>query len=352
MSMFQQRRGYGYGRYGQNWYQPPGTFNPRGAAQQITGAVLGAGGAMIKEYYMPGQSQNMRYTTPQKRPFPHDNDITTEKEKSTKQKLRGKRMRQPDFSDPNLPATTTMAPGVANTGELPVIPPPKKVAKTAPDYFTVNLPYETVLENFFVEEPLAAGHTIQKISLNSIYNPLVLAYNIGDTEHVPQGRNTWTQIYKYYRVLECKVRIHLVNVGYRNDQVTTDTSYNFFGWETTDELTDVSGSATAFLESKNCRAELVPGYKENPLNRTTFEYFYTPGGWDDHVQEASPETMWTPINESPASKHYLLFRTFPGYGTNTTNDIQCKYTISLSYKVQFREAKFGVIRTTDTITIA
>ena len=74
----------------------------------------------------------------------------------------------------NLPQHTEMSKRAATDGEeVPVIPPPAKLSKIIPDYFTITLPWMhrvvTSTESWFthdLDRPLAL------IRLNSIYDPL------------------------------------------------------------------------------------------------------------------------------------------------------------------------------------
>ena len=225
--------------------------------------------------------------------------------------------------------------------EVGVVPPPKRLALTAPDYFTVDLPYEI----FEVHEELrdAAGTTLRSYRLNSIWDPDASSIT---TKH-PMGRDTWACIYQYYRVLKCRVEITVFNYEDRV-QNTTNRDALIAGIEWTDDsgTTGTAQTAEAFMEEKQSMTHVLHGLKMAPANAAYFEYTYTPESWDYHVEQTGVENRWTAVGANPNHTHLLLLRMFPAVSVDTLA-MKLEVNARLVYTVQFREPRFDVIQQRD-----
>lgn len=229
-----------------------------------------------------------------------------------------------------------------NGEEVAVVPPPKRIAKTAPDYFTINLPFyqfETITST------TSATGEARSIRLNSIWDPLA---GFG-TIHQPLGRDTWAGIYDYYRVLKTNVKLTFINHDPGDRTTVSGTPTLLVGWEETDDNTSagITQSAAAFAEAKATHHQIIAGKEFTSHNATVMTYSYTPESWDNHVQSTGVEERWTPIGDNPATNHYLTRRIFPAAlgSTPRTYDMEC--IIEVTYTVQFRELKFSVFKTAD-----
>ena len=125
------------------------------------------------------------------------------------------------------------------------------------------------------------------------------------------GRDSWANIYAFYRVLSAKVTI-----TWLNEQTSTITNgisnTAIVGFELTDDTTSLkTATRDAFLEGRQCHPLILPGHEYAPLNMRTQTYTYTPETWTYHVQEQGVEERWTLIGESPANLHDLTLRWYP-----------------------------------------
>ena len=113
--------------------------------------------------------------------------------------------------------------GSGNDGdEVPVVPPPRKLAKIHPDYFTVTLPWVYKLQTS-TEAQFAYSNSqpFVRIRLNSVYDPLkeisAIANPLRDIDRQPQGLTIWESHFKYYRVLRCRVKLTFVNNRFKTE---------------------------------------------------------------------------------------------------------------------------------------
>lgn len=273
-------------------------------------------------------------------------------------------------SQSNSPATTQMT---GNDGEeIPVVPPPRKIAKMTPDYFTNICPYYTsFVFNSTGEQSKRVQAYAVLLRLNSIWDPVV--GSLSDSQ--PQGRDQWATVFNYYRVLEShwKIRWHNQNVPICTPQLRTaavTANYgsplkgNFIcGYELVEDDTSslLSDSIYTFMATKhakrtelhaatpNSTATVDQVYVVSPGQAVT-EIHYTPETWDHHVQTNTTAERWTPIASSPTVDHYAALRCFhkgsDDIATNKDGGIYCE--VYVEFKVQWREAASPLIKLVDS----
>lgn len=297
--------------------------------------------------------------------------------------LRGRGIPLPPMLE-SLPVSNLQAMGKrAGTDgeEVPVMPPPSKVSKIHPDYFTISLPYIYRFDSFASANLVYANdRPLLRIRLNSIYDPIkeVNATVVGvgddplfDADTQPQGRDIWASHFKYYRVLGSRVKLTFLN-GYPvkifNQGANRTAFHNAFavGYELVDEDGIVSNNTEMFLTTKHAnRAIMGPGYSafeyvgtqtdELTANVRTkiMTYDYNPSNWTYHVEETGSEERWTPIKQNPSIDHDLAVRVMHLDDTNapepTSAGLFC-LMVQIEYLVQFREATDSFFKTQTTTT--
>ena len=223
--------------------------------------------------------------------------------------------------------------------EVAVIPPPSRIALTAPDYFTIELPY--AICNIESTARSASGENIRVFRLNSIFDPDFLS----TAQKRPMGRDTWSQVFDFYRVLKCSMEVVIHNNDDEN-LTSTDRDTVIVGLEWGESTTEFSATENAFMEGKQSIAKFLPGRYETG-NTTVLNYTYTPESWDYHVMETSTEERWTPIGQDPTDSHLIAVRAFPLISTDV-HPYSLEYMIRLVYTVQFREVKNNILNEEDT----
>lgn len=263
------------------------------------------------------------------------------------------------------------ATGTATDGdEVAIVPPPRKISKITPDYFTVHLPYyiDFIFNSTGSQCALANTHSIL-VRCNSIYDPVV-----GSGVNIqPHGRDQWASMFAYYRVLSSSIKVRWKNCNIGEiipRAIGAPASSKFVplvnngeymvGYEMTDSSSaTLANNVYAFMTTKHAKRALLRRNKTTPLedgtrfiddyNETTTVFNYTPEQWDYHVQETGVEERWTPIKQNPTNDHFIALRAFhKGTDANSEKDggIQCE--LYIDYVVQFREASAALIKTFDT----
>jgi hypothetical protein len=251
-----------------------------------------------------------------------------------------------------------------------VIPPPRKIAKTHPDYFTINLPVCIRIDNLGVAL-LTYNNTqpVFTIRLNSIYDSLKqtrtgndfegtdLGDPMQDRDIQPKGRDIWAAHFKYYRVLKSEFDISIDSTVLAASQTSSDQESPWagkfcWGYELTDEDGQISNNVDAFLTTKMAKRKMLQpakAYKMSYWNGTAattvdrnmgvshdaVSYTYHPATWRHHVEEAGVEERWTPINQNPGIDHELHMRMF--HMNQGTPNGRISILITGYYTVQFRE---------------
>lgn len=264
--------------------------------------------------------------------------------------------------------------GGAADGDVQVVPIPRQIAKSHPDYFTIKLPIYATFTQTLTENTSIAHYWLR---LNSVFDPFV-----GGTADLyqPFGRDTWGAIYDYYRVVSCDVNLIFdYRQGKFGSNETTSSPYDYdgrcahalVGYAISDDTTDKHANGRAFVEGKHTKAaHLFPtnfevaatstagGSTPSDVTRmfcyggnTAMSFHYAPENWDYHVQQTGIETRWTAQGANPTNPHYMgIVMAYPqNDGTLDSDDeIKIGCTAYVNYTVQWREVNSTKKRTVDT----
>lgn len=277
-------------------------------------------------------------------------------------------------------ASTTMPKFTPRTGtatdgdEVPIIPPPRKISKIVPDYFTVKLPYYVNFNFSVASANIAYANSYsQYIRCNSIYDPIIGSIS----NEQPQGRDTWAGLFAYYRVLSSSIHVRFLNMN-PSEVIVRETSSDpapttaqgygdprngeyMVGYEMTDSTSaTLSNNQSMFMCTKHAKRVLLPAAPTMISNdessryvprysSATVSYDYAPGNWDYHVQETGVEERWTPIKQNPTNDHVLALRAFhKGSDPLSQKDAGIYCEVYIEYTVQFRETAASLIKTLET----
>lgn len=278
--------------------------------------------------------------------------------------------------DPSINQITMSGKGAggATDGDVAVVPIPRQIAKSHPDYFTINLPIYVQFQQTLTNTTSIAHYWLR---LNSVYD--VFVGGTADT-YQPFGRDTWAGIYDYYRVIKADVNLVF---DYRRGEFGSDQTdasqyvvgsnctHALVGYAISDDTTDKHTSGRAFVEGKHTKVNhLYPrNYEVTKSNTATstnpsfiqrmyafggetgMSFHYEPENWDYHVQNTGVETRWTAIGANPTQSHYLgMVIAYPqNDGTLAAKDkIIIGTTCYVNFTVQFREVNSTKKRTVDT----
>lgn len=225
--------------------------------------------------------------------------------------------------------------------EVQVMPPPAKIAKVIPNYFTVELPWVQT-ETLQVAAAVPSG--VWTYRLNSIFDPAVTT-----TGHQPLGRDNYSSLFKYYRVLAADVRLTWYN-SHSIHANTPSTAQSLTYWLNVGYAPVEDSAATSlptkvrtFQETKHTKYDIISPEGFAGPSMVSQSFHYEPAKWDYHVQEANTEERWTPFAENPTNPHFLAL--FMGSLTNGTTGtlVSVKCHVNIKYTVQFREIEPAIL---------
>jgi len=235
-----------------------------------------------------------------------------------------------------------------NGDEVAVVPIPRRLAKSHPDYFSIKLPW---YERTNMGIAGGANKDVYTLRMNSIWDP----NKTFSGTHQPLGRDTWAAIYQYYHVIAADITL---TFKYERSEVNNDADEVYptllVGYQISDDDSEIFDNGQAFVEGKHSKAVLLEpttvigrtdasiftNYTRYEGGSVSMQFHYRPEEWDYHIQSLGSEERWTPIAENPAFNHYIMPSIY--YGNNQANaPANTQFRVScfahISYTVQFRE---------------
>jgi hypothetical protein len=261
--------------------------------------------------------------------------------------------------------------------EVAVMPVPRSVAKSHPDYFSIRLPMYT---NFVLVLNSTSDITEHFVRLNSPYDPNLSSG--GRPSGQPLGRDQWANIYDYYRVIESTTNIQFTYLRglFGSDQTGSfypalgagQPAHALVGYQITEDVTKKAADPIAFVEQKHSKVDpLHPsntefisdaGYQADGSDpsfptrllctngHTGMSFYYRPENWDQHVTLQGPDARWTAKDASPAHTHLLgITAAYPWNttGLSTNDSIFIHVSVYQTFTVQWREVNDAYKRTID-----
>lgn len=256
-----------------------------------------------------------------------------------------------------------------NTGdEVPVVPPPNKIAKIIPDYTTIKMPWH---EYFILT--LHGGNTpknrdVYWFRLNSVQDPSLQFLSSGTptsiSTHRPNPYATWNTLYKYYRVLETDVHLRFYMRKWEIlRQADRDIGGNIpsviCGYQLNDDASQEYPNAVACIEGKQSKNMWLDArdmeYIPNKAAGTDLgdysvvysggvrecDFHYDPKKWDYHIRDNVVDQRWTLMSTNPEDSHligvhiYTPFRS--GENLPSNNPVNVRVDVNMTFTVQLRE---------------
>lgn len=245
--------------------------------------------------------------------------------------------------------------------EVPVMPVPSRVSKIMPDYFNITFPtcsiqYQVTTNKTQGSETIIGGIAAKTAVFLNTLNGCHVSGGGGPNSSAANGRGVsqFTNLYKYYRITQCDVRVTMW-INMQTAHYPTNDDKLLVGFHLNDTPTAPNWETFRdFMEMKDGGAHLfIPGDGQNtPAGVTSLQYTYTPGSWKTHVTETGIAERWTPIGGSPPHPAYCHFGAVAAdyfqYNTasNTSglsNNAIVKFMIETIQHVQFREVKESIL---------
>lgn len=264
-----------------------------------------------------------------------------------------------ESSQSNLLSSTKK--GSMSGGEVPVEPIPRSISKVIPNHFTISLPHELVY-TFPDPSIFKEANTVipLRFRMNSIYDPVVGAVSNAQ----PQGRDLWSGLFKYYRVIgsEITVTLHSALAGWNGYNVTPTAGIArqgvfLWGYELLDQDSTTCTTRGSFMTAKHVKRQLLyPGANQGTTttlvekqSSSTLSFKYDPSEWNYHVQETNSEERWTPIGSNPVVDHDVALRIFHMTSVDPPVNPEAMWVmVYINYIVQFMEENETNYKVRDT----
>lgn len=188
----------------------------------------------------------------------------------------------------------------------------------------------------------------QQYKINSVYDP-----DLTGAGSQPLGRDTWSSIYNFYKVLETHVKVKVTEATNISTSAEDSTAYpSLHGW-----MADITANPPAFVDqwigtvhagktNKQQRFspiqmfDVVNGRGQKPLN---FEYHWDASQFDTSVID-NAKNEWTPVGSDPANINYfslLMYNPSGGVGDSR----RVIWHMEISYLVAYKQINRTLLNT-------
>lgn len=246
--------------------------------------------------------------------------------RGTKRKFSGNLRHRAINSGVNTNRTNMSTSHSGGRDEVDVVPPPSRISKTVPDYFTINLPYAEAAR---LDASAISDQLVYR--LNSINDPNFTGSSDG---HNPMGTAQWKTIYQYYRVLSSSFKFTFLNKS---------TETVVVGYEVRDSKAESLGALNPFMESKQTAHVMLSGTTaaSGGSNTVSMTFHYSPDSFDHHVREIDSEERWTPVDNVPNIPHFIIPRVFSFSGGSVIFNVDVM--VEIIYTCQYRESITSIL---------
>lgn len=231
----------------------------------------------------------------------------------------------------NTVATQTEA---MEAGGGTVVAIPRSIPMAYNDKFTVQLKYVDQYLMNATQTTVAS----QTWAVNDLYDP-----DFTGVGHQPYQRDNWVSMYNFYSVLNCHVKLTVMNGSHANHTSTASGTANF---RIPVQCTIKQGiNSSAFVTSTpfpryEMKYEQVRSLM--PEDQTVYELDLSPGDFQMDNADADNDRTWTAVGASPSVRKLLNLTVGPGYAYAIAGLTPAQYhsvfvLAELTYTVQFNE---------------
>lgn len=209
-----------------------------------------------------------------------------------------------------------------------------------PPEMVIKMPY--FFANNYTVAPGVFG-TSQQFKVNSLWDP-----DLTGVGHQPLGRDTWTSIYDYYKVLKCKVEVVQSSNFYQTGITAgadaaagTNFAPTFIGG-VMDITANPPNSLTVWKEARAVTANSQERF--SPIQRMfhvgsrgdaviSYEMDWTPDMFDTGVLNTATENVWTPVGADPADLNYFTTIAYnSASGVTIGYNLEVRLTMLVAFK--------------------
>lgn len=188
----------------------------------------------------------------------------------------------------------------------------------------------------------------QQYKINSVYDP-----DLSGAGSQPLGRDTWSGIYNYYKVLETHVKVYCNEVTNVTNSVQDSIAWpSLYGW-----MADITANPPSTIETwimtamagdMNKQQKFGPILKWDQVNGRgqkplIMEYHWDASQFDTSIID-NTKNEWTPVGSDPANINYFsLLHANPGPATGGARRVV--FHTEIQYLVAFKQVNRTLLNT-------
>ena len=212
----------------------------------------------------------------------------------------------------------------------------------------VKLPYIDTFTTFQAQSASTTG-SVYQYKVNSMWDP-----DLTGTGHQPLGRDTWSSIYNYYKVLECNITVELFDLQHFTAITVPgngESSPTYYGGML--DITAVPPSTKqSWFEAVEVNANSLQQKFSKPLavnvigsrgpNSVTINMKWTPDMFEKNVLQGGGDPGWNAVGGDPTILEYftlIMHNPWSG-GSRYVN-----FTTKLEYIVAFKQINKSLLNT-------
>ena len=220
--------------------------------------------------------------------------------------------------------------------------------KSYQDEIVVKMPYVDTF-NTFVALPAGALTGFQQYKINSIWDP-----DLTGVGHQPLGRDTWSAIYNYYKVLEATITVEIFDLTHNTDTVVPgsgQSSPTYYGG-----MLDITAAPPSTKQAwfEACEAQLnsrqqmftkPQGYNviaSRGKNSIKFTMKWTPDLFEKNVLQGGGDPGWNAVGSDPT---ILEYATLIAHNPNSAAARYVNYSAKIEYIVAFKQLNKSLLNT-------
>lgn len=204
--------------------------------------------------------------------------------------------------------------------------------------------------------------TPNQFKINSIYD-----FDLTGVGHQPLGRDTWTNIYDYYKVLETRCEIVYRATQYATgaigaiagNPVDSNAGSGYMAPLYVGTQLDITANPPTTLTTWHEAARVTANTQQifSPIkvlerfgsragNVQRFSTTWTPDMFDTAILDDATVNTWTPVGSDPGALNYL---TAIAYNSNSgaANSVYYSVEVTATFLVAFKNVKRALLMTTN-----
>lgn len=235
----------------------------------------------------------------------------------------------------------------------------KTLWKYAPTAYSgehiVELPYVFYNRGTITVAPNPIGvTTLNQFKLNSIFDP-----DLTGSGNQPLGRDTYANIYDYYKVLETHVEVEIIDLTSRPGVTGSapDGQYpSILGW-----MADITATPPASIITWLHAAEAGPMNKQQIFSRPTqmnvitgfnsnnktyrSSYHWNAEDFDTAIIDGATKNTWTPVSSDPSNLNYFSLLASNPETTASGATRNFSVIVKMKYLVAFKTVNRTLLNT-------